>query len=948
MANFSQKLILLAVFACVFLISTSSTQAFDGVDYSRSYGYGAVLKAPSNNNGPQSRDIINVNGNVEAGGVLGCSGLDLDALVEGQLGGIGNIGDLSKDIANAAKTRMFNEALTQLFSDPQVASVLEGMQGMAQARIGMLQKNCDANEIYADATNKRLRSEAMSRCVNERRNMEECSDRDILSNYLEQVVASPRWSSDLHEQLCDEDDASCDWVTLIPNKRTKIGANTETPVEDPDEEDGDEDEEEASEDEEGQVTEAAADGEEVPPALTPQDLRNFAFAEAADIISERIEKAAKFVDMFGYSAAMEAALHTEATLPSVAQSYARRQLRSGNEEFEIPDLYTVYDQQQNESCSVSVFEAGMNDQIVSFMNSTGSDMGPVQPAMDPPAEATPTPTPTPTPSPTPTPTPTPEPPTAVPAAGGSSSVLWPVAGRGPADFRPRSRGGEMTSPYGPRSRPCRGCSAFHRGVDLGYARHTPLVAAIDGTLAKYRDNGGGGNVVEMRRPPYIVQYLHLHNYAPGMRHGMPIRQGTVVGYVGSTGVGTGAHLHLQLKRNGQKINPVPFFTGSATAAYDPDYAVGAADTVSAGGASPMARALTALPPDDPFVVELQKYMNTIGTRVVASSSCLINKTLHPQVYVKLAMLPGQAGIVDAESARQELGEIPPEMMATGDILASISGLANMYSYEATIGVYSSVAQEMAMSLATKSTDGENGINPALWEYGKGQLALLKFRRSTMITDYVASCELAGNISDLVERTDELNQGARARNSVMYNTRSQKSNPFNCYKYDHLVDDGLSDLRNLYSGFKSTGAIAPLEGGNLALDPDAEINCMALNIYHEARGESQAGQEAVAMVTMARRNHPSYPSSVCGVVWQPRQFSWTHDRNTDSATDREALARALEIARRVQQEGIPPEYSNITAYHTTSCQSSGCNAMRNNPRLTEAFRVGDHVFYRERG
>ncbi|HIE75488.1 MAG TPA: cell wall hydrolase, partial [Gammaproteobacteria bacterium] len=54
----------------------------------------------------------------------------------------------------------------------------------------------------------------------------------------------------------------------------------------------------------------------------------------------------------------------------------------------------------------------------------------------------------------------------------------------------------------------------------------------------------------------------------------------------------------------------------------------------------------------------------------------------------------------------------------------------------------------------------------------------------------------------------------------------------------------------------------------------EVGCLALNIYHEARGESHDGQVAVAAVTLNRMQSASYPDTVCGVVWQPHQFSWT--------------------------------------------------------------------------
>jgi spore germination cell wall hydrolase CwlJ-like protein len=77
--------------------------------------------------------------------------------------------------------------------------------------------------------------------------------------------------------------------------------------------------------------------------------------------------------------------------------------------------------------------------------------------------------------------------------------------------------------------------------------------------------------------------------------------------------------------------------------------------------------------------------------------------------------------------------------------------------------------------------------------------------------------------------------------------------------------------------------------------DDEVNCLALNIYHEARGEPQEGQLAVAYVTMNRVASPRYPKTVCAVVWQNGQFSWTRDGRSDVPRDQRAWDRAKRIA-----------------------------------------------------
>ncbi len=88
----------------------------------------------------------------------------------------------------------------------------------------------------------------------------------------------------------------------------------------------------------------------------------------------------------------------------------------------------------------------------------------------------------------------------------------------------------------------------------------------------------------------------------------------------------------------------------------------------------------------------------------------------------------------------------------------------------------------------------------------------------------------------------------------------------------------------------------------------ELRCLALNVYFEARGEKPEGQFAVALVTMNRTKSRHYPSSVCDVVWQKRQFSWTHDGKSDRPTDMRAWTLAKKIAQ-VTYQG----YSKLSAH-----------------------------------
>lgn len=84
--------------------------------------------------------------------------------------------------------------------------------------------------------------------------------------------------------------------------------------------------------------------------------------------------------------------------------------------------------------------------------------------------------------------------------------------------------------------------------------------------------------------------------------------------------------------------------------------------------------------------------------------------------------------------------------------------------------------------------------------------------------------------------------------------------------------------------------------NAAGKQTKELNCLAQNIYFEARGEPTSGQLAVAMVTMNRVRSKRFPETVCGVVWQKRQFSWTHDGKSDRPTDKKAWRLANAIAK----------------------------------------------------
>lgn len=121
-----------------------------------------------------------------------------------------------------------------------------------------------------------------------------------------------------------------------------------------------------------------------------------------------------------------------------------------------------------------------------------------------------------------------------------------------------------------------------------------------------------------------------------------------------------------------------------------------------------------------------------------------------------------------------------------------------------------------------------------------------------------------------------------------------------------------------------------------------VQCLALNIYHEARGEPLRGQYAVGMVTLNRVVSRHYPASVCGVVLQYRQFSWTHDGRSDQPdVDSDEWRLSFNLAYRFIEGGFHvPWQASVTHYHRDDVRVYW-------PRLRVAFILGRHVFYEPR-
>jgi murein DD-endopeptidase MepM/ murein hydrolase activator NlpD len=118
-------------------------------------------------------------------------------------------------------------------------------------------------------------------------------------------------------------------------------------------------------------------------------------------------------------------------------------------------------------------------------------------------------------------------------------------------------GAHITSLFGMRKHPVLGYTRAHQGIDFGAGTGTPILAAGDGVVVEARPWGGYGNWLRIRHSAgWDTGYGHISRYASGVRPGVHVHQGQVVAYVGATGLATGPHLHYEIWKNGQRVNPI--------------------------------------------------------------------------------------------------------------------------------------------------------------------------------------------------------------------------------------------------------------------------------------------------------------------------------------------------------------------------------------------------------
>ena len=116
-------------------------------------------------------------------------------------------------------------------------------------------------------------------------------------------------------------------------------------------------------------------------------------------------------------------------------------------------------------------------------------------------------------------------------------------------------GARLSSSFGMRKHPIDGFNKMHRGTDFAAPKGTPIMASGSGVIKKAGWCGGGGNCVKIKHnSTYETIYAHMLKFARGIKKDKRVKQGQIIGYVGSTGKSTGPHLHYEVIVNGKKIN----------------------------------------------------------------------------------------------------------------------------------------------------------------------------------------------------------------------------------------------------------------------------------------------------------------------------------------------------------------------------------------------------------
>ena len=116
-------------------------------------------------------------------------------------------------------------------------------------------------------------------------------------------------------------------------------------------------------------------------------------------------------------------------------------------------------------------------------------------------------------------------------------------------------GARLSSSFGMRKHPILGFTKMHKGTDFAAKSGTPIMASGSGTIVLAKWCGGGGNCIKIKHnSTYTTIYAHMKSFARGIKKNKKVKQGQIIGYVGSTGMSTGPHLHYEVLINGKKVN----------------------------------------------------------------------------------------------------------------------------------------------------------------------------------------------------------------------------------------------------------------------------------------------------------------------------------------------------------------------------------------------------------
>ena len=116
-------------------------------------------------------------------------------------------------------------------------------------------------------------------------------------------------------------------------------------------------------------------------------------------------------------------------------------------------------------------------------------------------------------------------------------------------------GARLSSSFGLRKHPILGYNKLHQGTDFAASRGAPIMASGSGIILRAQKYKGYGNFVSIKHnSTYITAYGHMSKYGRGIKKGVRVNQGQIIGYVGSTGMSTGPHLHYEVIKNGKRVN----------------------------------------------------------------------------------------------------------------------------------------------------------------------------------------------------------------------------------------------------------------------------------------------------------------------------------------------------------------------------------------------------------